>query len=88
MGSGGGLYSLPHVCRDLSCRLAGAASACAALRKAAARGARLASVCTGAFVLAATGLLAGRRVTTHWLAAEELARRHPALDVDPTVLSP
>ncbi|MCG8590324.1 MAG: helix-turn-helix domain-containing protein [Proteobacteria bacterium] len=57
-----------------------------ALRKAAERGARLASVCTGAFVLAATGLLAGRRATTHWLSAAELARRHPAIDVDPSVL--
>lgn len=57
-----------------------------ALRAAHARGARLASVCSGAFVLAATGLLDGRRATTHWLAAEELARRYPAIDVDPNVL--
>jgi transcriptional regulator GlxA family with amidase domain len=57
-----------------------------ALRAAAARGARLASICSGAFLLAATGLLAGKRATTHWLAAAELARRHPAIEVDPNVL--
>jgi transcriptional regulator GlxA family with amidase domain len=57
-----------------------------ALRAAAARGARLASICSGAFLLAATGLLAGKRVTTHWLAAAELARRYPSIEVDPNVL--
>jgi transcriptional regulator GlxA family with amidase domain len=57
-----------------------------ALRAAARRGARLASICSGAFLLAATGLLAGRRATTHWRAAAELARRHPELAVDPNVL--
>ncbi|MFD3328456.1 GlxA family transcriptional regulator [Streptomyces sp. NPDC058701] len=57
-----------------------------ALRRAAAHGTRLASICTGAFVLAATGLLDGLRATTHWLAAAELAARHPAVDVDPDVL--
>jgi transcriptional regulator GlxA family with amidase domain len=57
-----------------------------ALRAAAARGVRLASVCTGAFVLAATGLLDGRRATTHWLAAAELKQRYPAINVDPDVL--
>ncbi len=44
---------------------------------------RVASVCTGAFLLAAVGLLDGRRATTHWAAATELARRHPLVDVDP-----
>jgi transcriptional regulator GlxA family with amidase domain len=58
----------------------------AAIRAAAARGARVASVCSGAFVLAMTGLLDGRRVTTHWLAAAELARRFPKLVVDADVL--
>lgn len=57
-----------------------------ALRAAHARGARLLSVCTGAFVLAATGLLDGRRATTHWMYADLLAERHPAIRVDPKVL--
>jgi transcriptional regulator GlxA family with amidase domain len=57
-----------------------------AVRQAAAAGTRVASICTGAFLLAATGLLDGRRATTHWLAAAELARRHPAVRVDPDVL--
>lgn len=57
-----------------------------ALLAAHARGARLVSVCTGAFLLAATGLLDGKRATTHWMHAEELARRFPAVDVDPSVL--
>ncbi len=57
-----------------------------AIRKAAAGGTRIASICSGAFLLAATGLLDGRRATTHWLAASELARRHPRIRVDPNVL--
>lgn len=57
-----------------------------AVRRAASNGARVASICTGAFLLAATGLLDGRRATTHWLAAGELARRFPSIDVDPNVL--
>ena len=58
----------------------------AAVRAAAGRGARVASICTGAFVLAATGLLDGLRATTHWRAAGLLAARHPAVQVDPNVL--
>jgi transcriptional regulator GlxA family with amidase domain len=44
---------------------------------------RTASVCTGAFLLAAAGVLDGRRATTHWASAAELAARYPAVDVDP-----
>nr|WP_205315594.1 helix-turn-helix domain-containing protein [Nonomuraea lactucae] len=54
----------------------------ALLREAASRGVRIVSICTGAFVLAAAGLLSGRHVTTHWAAARELAHRHPDVHVD------
>jgi transcriptional regulator GlxA family with amidase domain len=59
---------------------------CSALRQAAGRGARIVSVCTGAFALAAAGLLDHRRATTHWQYAGLLAARHPAVKVDPDVL--
>jgi AraC family transcriptional regulator, transcriptional activator FtrA len=53
-----------------------------ALHRAAERGATVAAVCTGAFVLADTGLLDGRTATTHWAYADRLARTHPAVTVD------
>jgi len=57
-----------------------------AVREAADRGTRVASICVGAFTLAAAGLLDGMRATTHWLAAERLARAFPRIRVDPDVL--
>ncbi|MFJ9687473.1 GlxA family transcriptional regulator [Streptomyces bacillaris] len=48
--------------------------------------ARVASICTGTFVLAAAGLLAGRRATTHWKSCDELRTLYPEVDVDPDVL--
>lgn len=57
-----------------------------ALRAAHAAGTRIASICSGAFVLAATGLLNGRRATTHWMAAATLADRYPEIEVDANVL--
>ena len=57
-----------------------------ALTRAHRRGARLVSICSGAYLLAATGLLDGRRAATHWRYADELQRRFPAVHVDPDVL--
>jgi len=57
-----------------------------ALREAAARGATLLSVCSGAFILGAAGLLDGRRCTTHWRHVDELAERFPKALLDPDVL--
>ena len=53
------------------------------VRRASGRARRTASVCSGTFLLARAGLLDGRRATTHWDSCEELARRFPAIDVDP-----
>ncbi|HEY1175267.1 MAG TPA: helix-turn-helix domain-containing protein, partial [Phytomonospora sp.] len=62
------------------------ASVLGALDAAAQRGARLLSICTGAFVLGAAGVLDGRRATTHWAYTERLAARYPRVTVDPRVL--
>ncbi|XRQ15031.1 GlxA family transcriptional regulator [Actinomadura welshii] len=64
----------------------GAGPVPAALAAARRRGARIASVCTGAFVLAAAGLLEGRRATTHWLSCDRFAARFPGVRVDAAVL--
>jgi len=59
---------------------------CEALRQASARGCQLLSICSGVFVLAATGLLDGRKATTHWRYIDALKTRHPAIDVVEDVL--
>lgn len=59
---------------------------CDALRAAHSNGARIASICSGVFVLAAAGLLDGQRATTHWRYTEKLAARYPMISVDPDVL--
>jgi len=51
-----------------------------------ARGGRILSVCSGAFLLAEAGLLDGRRATTHWMYTSDLAKWYPDVDVDPDVL--
>lgn len=57
-----------------------------ALQAAARAGTRIASICTGAFALAGTGLLDGLRATTHWVAAAPMAAAYPLVEVDPDVL--
>ncbi|MEU0513841.1 MULTISPECIES: GlxA family transcriptional regulator [Amycolatopsis] len=57
-----------------------------AARTIAGRAKRVASICTGSFVLAAAGLLDGRRATTHWQHAATLARAHPAIQVEPDAI--
>jgi transcriptional regulator GlxA family with amidase domain len=57
-----------------------------ALREAHRRGARLVSICIGAFVLGATGLLDGRPATTHWAYADRFRARYPRVELDPRVL--
>jgi transcriptional regulator GlxA family with amidase domain len=56
------------------------------VRRTAGRSRRVASVCTGAYMLARAGLLDGRRAATHWASAEDLARRHPEVRVDPEAI--
>ncbi|WPB91978.1 GlxA family transcriptional regulator [Streptomyces malaysiensis] len=58
----------------------------AAIRKAHAAGRRIVSLCSGVYVLAAAGLLTGRRATTHWMHSADFARRHPDVEVDPHAL--
>jgi AraC family transcriptional regulator, transcriptional activator FtrA len=57
-----------------------------ALRRAYARGARIVTICSGVFVLAAAGLVDGKRVTTHWRYVDRLRERYPKLRVEPDVL--
>lgn len=59
---------------------------CAVLRSAYGRGARIASICSGVFVLAAAALLDGKNATTHWRYTDKLAQRYPQICVDPDVL--
>jgi transcriptional regulator GlxA family with amidase domain len=59
---------------------------CQVFRDAVDRGARVMSHCSGAYVLAASGVLDGRTIATHWVYAADLARRYPAVTVDPDVL--
>ncbi|MFF4031180.1 GlxA family transcriptional regulator [Streptomyces sviceus] len=73
---GGDIYPRIPVTRDLA----------EATGDLAARAGRVASVCSGAFVLGATGLLDGRRATTHWKIAGELATRHPKARVEPDAI--
>ncbi|MFI6340851.1 GlxA family transcriptional regulator [Streptomyces sp. NPDC050535] len=73
---GGDIYPRTPVTRDLA----------EAAKDLAARSGRVASVCSGAFVLGASGLLDGRRATTHWKIAGELAARHPKTRVEPDAI--
>ena len=57
-----------------------------ALRRSYRSGARIVSLCSGAFVLAAAGLLDGERATTHWMYADTMMKMYPQIDVDPDVL--
>ncbi|MEU4320517.1 GlxA family transcriptional regulator [Nocardia fluminea] len=57
-----------------------------ALRRAHSNGSRIVSICSGAFALAAAGLLDGRRATTHWRYADLLRERYPSVEVDPEPL--
>src|SRR5580693_7639326 len=70
--------------RDIDARPSG--DVLAALRDAHQRGARLVSICAGAFALAAAGLLDGRPATTHWQLTGQLQRRYPQIDVRPNQL--
>jgi transcriptional regulator GlxA family with amidase domain len=71
--AGGDVYPRTAIDRDLI----------EAARTLATRAGRVGSICTGAFVLGAAGLLDGKRATTHWKVAHELANRHPSARVEP-----
>ncbi|MGI5205954.1 GlxA family transcriptional regulator [Spirillospora sp. CA-108201] len=75
-----------HPGLDVDARLAGLGPEIAGVRSHAAAGGAVVSICVGAFLLAAAGLLDRRRVTTAWLFADELARRCPSADVRPDLL--
>lgn len=72
--------------QDVSRRLASLRDEVTLLRRASSRGVPVASICVGAFLLGEAGLLDGRRATTAWLFADELAQRHPDTLVDPGAL--
>jgi transcriptional regulator GlxA family with amidase domain len=74
----GGAYA-DQVCKDNQALVE-------CVRSTAPRARRVTSVCTGAFILAAAGLLNHRRVTTHWMYSEILAREYPSIEVDPTLI--
>ncbi|PSJ25294.1 AraC family transcriptional regulator [Streptosporangium nondiastaticum] len=76
--------SVPEACIEGERELPG--ELLEALRRAADSGARMVSLCAGAFALAAAGILDGRRATAHWMHTEALARRHPRVRVDDSVL--
>jgi AraC family transcriptional activator FtrA len=56
------------------------------IRRAVARGAWVLTVCSGSFAVAASGVLNGRRATTHWMYADTMAQMYPDIDIDPDVL--
>ncbi len=66
--------------------ISGDPSVLAAIKCAAIKSERLVSVCSGAFILAACGLLSGKEVTTHWMVAGRLAKLYPAVKVDPDAI--
>jgi transcriptional regulator GlxA family with amidase domain len=74
--AGGDIYPRTPVSRDLA----------DATTELAARSGRVASICTGAFILAAAGQLHGKRATTHWKVVDKLASRYPDIRVEPDAI--